>query len=320
MTRRRYIRRRVFAALLTAFMAISLNFVVFRALPGDAVGDLSRVPDASPALKAELRKDFGLDRSLGAQYVLYLKELAGGNLGVSYVDRQPVGKHVLRLLGNTIPMVLLGTLVAIALGVLSGTVAAARRGRPIDAAMTSASLTMYALPIQWVGLMAILIFQGILPTGGMKDEFLIGSGFWTQAADRLEHMILPASVLGLTLAGQYTLLIRSSLLETFGEDYIVTAKAKGLTTRRIVIRHGLRNAMLPIVTLMALSLGFVFGGAILVETVFNWPGIGYASFQAVTSRDYPMLQGIFLVLTLAVVVCNLVADLLYGVLDPRVTE
>ena len=154
----------------------------------------------------------------------------------------------------------------------------------------------------------------------MANEFLINPSFWTHFKDLAAHMILPALTLGLVLYGEYTLIVRSAMLETLGEDYILTARAKGLKPRTIVRRHALRNAMLPIATLVALSLGYIVAGAILVETVFSWPGIGRAVYEAVLQRDYPMLQGAFLVLTVSVVFFNLLADLLYFKLDPRITE
>src|SRR6202040_339333 len=154
-------------------------------------------------------------------------------------------------------------------------------------------------------------FTGILPTGGMTNDFLINPSFWTHTKAVLAHMMLPSLTLGLVLFGEYTLIVRSAMLETLGEDYILTARAKGLRPWTIVRRHALRNAALPIVTLVALSLGYIVAGAILIETVFSWPGIGRAVYDSVLQRDYPMLQGAFLVLTVSVVVCNLAADLLY---------
>jgi peptide/nickel transport system permease protein len=176
------------------------------------------------------------------------------------------------------------------------------------------------MPTQWLGLMLIIVFSGILPTGGMTNEFLLNPGFWEHLRDLASHIVLPSLTLGLVLYGEYTLIVRSAMLETLGEDYILTARAKGLKPWTIVRKHALRNAMLPITTLIALSLGYIVAGAILIEIVFSWPGIGRAVYEAVLERDYPMLQGAFLLLTIAVVLCNLIADLLYFKLDPRITE
>ena len=165
--------------------------------------------------------------------------------------------------------------------------------------------------------MLLILFAGVLPSVGMSDPFLLNASLGARVLDGLKHMILPSATFALTLYGEYTLIVRSSMLETLGEDYVLTARAKGLSSWSVVRRHAFRNAMLPTVTLIALSLGYIVAGAILIETVFSWPGIGLAVYQAVGNRDYPVLQGAFLVLTLSVVACNFVADLLYFRLDPR---
>ncbi|HEX6515013.1 MAG TPA: ABC transporter permease [Nocardioidaceae bacterium] len=315
-----YILKRLALAVGTVFVAITLNFILFRAAPGDAVSNLSRVPHASPELKEALRHQFGLDKSKWEQYLLYLNQLVHGNLGISFADQQPVSHDLAVALGNTVPMVLLGTAVAILLGVVTGSLAAWRRGGITDQVNTNLAIAFYSFPTQWLGLMLLIIFAGVLPTSGMTDQFLIDPSWWEHTRDVLAHMILPSTTLALTLYGEYTLIARSSMLETLSEDYVLTARAKGLPNRTIVRRHAFRNAMLPTTTMVALSLGYVVGGAILIETVFSWPGIGRAVYQAVLQRDYPMLQGAFLVLTVSVVAFNLLADLLYFRLDPRVTE
>jgi peptide/nickel transport system permease protein len=168
--------------------------------------------------------------------------------------------------------------------------------------------------------MLLILFAGILPAGGMSDPFLFtAEPFWPHLGDIAKHMFLPAATLMLTAFGSYTLVVRSSMLETLGEDYVLTARAKGLPTRRIVWRHAVRNALLPLVTLIALELGFIVGGALLVEVIFSWPGIGLAMYSAIGQRDYPMLQGGFLILTVSVILLNFVADLLYFRLDPRIS-
>ena len=315
-----YVLKRVFFAIVTVWVAVTINFVLFRLAPGTAVTNLSRVPHATQQLRHALEVQFGLDKSKWQQYVIYLKQLAHGNLGVSYENEQPVSTNLRIALINSLPMVTLGTVFAIVLGILTGVIAAWRRGTKTEGATLSTALAFYAMPTQWLGLMLIIIFAGIFPTGGMTNEFLLDPGFWTHTKDLASHMFLPALTLGLTLYGEYTLIVRSAMLETLGEDYILTARAKGLKPRTIVRTHALRNAMLPITTLIALSLGYIVAGAILIETVFSWPGIGRAVYEAVLQRDYPMLQGAFLVLTLSVIFFNLVADLLYFKLDPRITE
>jgi len=315
-----YVARRVAFGLITLFVAVTLNFVLFRAAPGDAVTNLSRIPHATETTKRAVAKQFGLDKSKWQQYWIYLGQLAHGNLGISFKNSQPVSKNLRDALGNTVPMVLLGTTIAIVLGTITGVVAAARRRTFLDYGSVTSALFFYALPTQWLALVLILLFAGTLPSGGRVDDFLFDPSFLTHLKDVLKHMILPAGTIALTLYGEYTLVVRSSMLETLGEDYILTARAKGLSNRRIVWRHAFRNAMLPVATLVALSLGYIVAGVILVETVFSWPGVGRAVYLAVVQRDYPMLQGAFLLLTLSVVFFNLVADLLYFKLDPRITE
>jgi ABC-type dipeptide/oligopeptide/nickel transport system permease component len=315
-----YVLKRVAFAAVTIFVAVTINFVLFRLAPGTAVSNLSRVPHASQQLRHALEVEFGLDKSKGAQYVIYLKQLLHGNLGISFENQQPVSTNLRVALINTLPMVTLGTLFSIVIGTLTGVIAAWRRGTPTEAITVSIALGFYAMPTQWLGLMLIIIFTGVLPTGGMTNEFLLNPGFWQHLRDLGSHILLPSLTLGLTLYGEYTLIVRSAMLETLGEDYVLTARAKGLKPWAIVRKHALRNAMLPITTLVALSLGYIVAGAILIETVFSWPGIGRAVYEAVLERDYPMLQGAFLLLTIAVVLCNLIADLLYFKLDPRITE
>jgi ABC-type dipeptide/oligopeptide/nickel transport system permease component len=315
-----YVLKRVGFAIVTVFVAVTINFVLFRLAPGTAVSNLSRVPHATQQLRHALEVQFGLDKSKWQQYVIYLKQLAHGNLGISYANEQPVSTNLRIALINTLPMVTLGTVFAIVFGTFTGVIAAWRRGTKTEGLSVSTALGFYAMPTQWLGLMLIIIFAGVLPTGGMTNEFLLNPPFWAHVKDLASHIFLPALTLGLVLYGEYTLIVRSAMLETLGEDYILTARAKGLKPRTIVRKHALRNAMLPITTLIALSLGYIVAGAILIETVFSWPGIGRAVYEAVLQRDYPMLEGAFLVLTVSVIFFNLVADLLYFRLDPRITD
>lgn len=329
MHRTDYLVKRLVFAVLTVFVAVTFNFLLVRVMPGDPTARLARVPNATEEARQAIVEQFGLDRSVPEQYVIYLRELAQGNFGVSFQDQEPVAGQLWEALLNTLPMVTLGTVVAIVLGLLTGLVAAWWRGAPGEKVTTIASMTFYSLPTQWLALMFIYIFAvglGWFPTGGMNDPYLNNPDFgiyapwYEQAIDTLQHMVLPSMTLGLVLFGEYTLLVRSSLLETMGEDFILTAKAKGLGSRAVLVRHAFRNALLPVVTLIALSFGFIAAGSILIESVFSWPGIGQLTYDAITARDYPMMQGAFLVITVSVVFFNLLADLLYFRLDPRITE
>jgi len=315
-----YVIKRAGFAIATIFVAITLNFFLFRVLPGSAVSSMARVPHATAALRHSLEVQFGLDKPKWQQYVIYLQQLSHGNMGVSFSNQQPVWSNLRTALGNTIPMAALGTALAIFIGTLTGVLSAWRRGTKLDQVSTNAAIAFYAFPTQWLALVLLIYLSGILPSHGMQNDFLVNPTWWEHLKDVMLHMTLPSLTFALTLYGEYTLIVRSAMLETLGEDYVLTARAKGLPQRTIVIRHALRNAMLPTTTLMALSLGYIVAGAILIETVYSWPGIGNAVYEAVQQRDYPMLQGAFLVLTMSVVVFNFVADLLYFKLDPRITE
>jgi ABC-type dipeptide/oligopeptide/nickel transport system permease component len=314
-----YAVRRIGFAVLTVLVAITINFFLFRVLPGTAVTNLARVPNATVQLRRALTREFGLDKSKWDQYVLYLGQLLHGNLGISYANQQPVSSNLLTALGNTIPVVTIATVISLILGVATGVLSAWRRGGMVDLISTNTSLVFYSFPTQWIALILLFALSSYLPTAGTDDPFLLHQPpFWQHLYNLGQHMVLPVVTLVLTLYGGNTLIVRSALLETLGEDYVLTARAKGLSAGRVMRAHALRNAMLPIVTLVALSLGSIVAGAILMEVVFSWPGIGDALYQAVTQRDYPMLQGGFLILTISVVFFNLIADLLYFVLDPRV--
>ena len=320
MHRGRYIWRRTLFALVTVFVALTINFLLFRILPGSAANRLSRVPGASAELKATLERQFGIDKPLWEQYLLYLKGLFTGNLGISFSNRQPVAANLSEAFLNTIPLVLAGTLIALLIGITLGVLSAVRRGSFFDHAMTNISVLFYAFPTQFVGAMLLIFFAGVLPSAGMADPFAVALSPGEQLADRLRHLILPVATLSLTLYAEYLLIMRSSVLETLGEDYMLTARAKGLPRGRIIRSYSVRNAMLPTVTMVALALGTVVSGAILIEVIYSWPGIGRELYQAVLQRDYPMLQGGFLVITITVVVFNYLADLAYAWLDPRVSD
>jgi ABC-type dipeptide/oligopeptide/nickel transport system permease component len=306
-----YVIKRTVFALMTVFVAVTLNFIIFRAAPGDATTAL-RCRNCPIEFKEALRKELGLDKTKVQQYGIYLKELAHGDLGRSFASRQPVTDELAAPIKNTIPMVLLGELIAVFLGILTGVVAAWRRGTLLDSGSLGVALVFYSLPTQWLGLMLVILFAGTLPISGIGDPFIAFTDptWWETLKDRLTHMILPSATLGIVLYGSYALIVRSAMLETLGEDYILTARAKGLRNWTIVWRHAFRNALLPVTTLMAISLGYVVAGAILVEAVFSYPGIGLETYDAVFAKDYPIVQGSFLLLTLSVVLANYVADLL----------
>jgi peptide/nickel transport system permease protein len=328
-----YLLRKIGWALVTLAVVITLNFVLFRILPGDPAKAGVRDPRLNEAAIEELRVRFGLDKPVlinleggnpfDTQFTAYLGALARGDLGSSYAYRdQEVADLLGTALVNTLWLVLPAEFLAIVFGVALGLFAAWRRGRAADVASVTFSLFMWALPIFFLGI--ILLIAGAswlgLPTSGRITIGAEYASVFDAAWDIGRHLLLPTLTLGLALLGEYMLIMRSSVLEIFGEDYILTARAKGLSTYRIIRYHALRNAMLPMVTLIALTLGFTVAGAIQVEAVYSWPGLGSLTVNAVSDRDYPVLQGAFLLLAVAVIVANLGAELVYGWLDPRVVE
>jgi ABC-type dipeptide/oligopeptide/nickel transport system permease component len=313
--------KRASFAIGTIFAAVTINFFLFRVLPGSAITNWARVPNSTPQLQHALAAEFGLDKPKIDQYFLYLNQLVHGNMGVSFTNQQPVLGNLLSALRNTIPLVTIATVIASILGLWTGVLSARRRGSLLDHASTSVAVVLYALPTQWIGLGLLVLLGRYLPSAGMSSVFTFTTPtFWQHQLDIARHMILPCTTLVLTIYGGNTLIIRSALLEIIGEDFILTARAKGLSARTILNSHALRNAVLPIVTLFALSFGSIVAGTILVEIVFTWPGIGSTLYNAVIGRDYPMMQGGFLVITVSVIFFNFLADVLYSRLDPRIRE
>ncbi|MBA3687951.1 MAG: ABC transporter permease [Chloroflexi bacterium] len=312
---------------------ITFNFVLFRILPGDPAKSIAHDPRVSPETVAALTARFGLDRPLfvdmdggnpfDSQFVAYLGRLAAGDLGVSYQFRD---RPVVDMLGvglvNTLWLILPANILAIVLGTIAGLIAAWRRGTTIDASALTIGLILWATPTFFMGI--ILLFLGAawfdLPTAGKQTIGAEYASIWEAAADLGRHLLMPTLTFALVLLGEYLLIMRSSVIQIFSEDYILTARAKGLSTFRVIRDHALRNAMLPMVTLIAINLGFIVSGAIQIESVFSWPGLGALTVNAVRQRDYPVLQGAFLLLAVSVVLANLAAELLYGWLDPRVRE
>lgn len=314
-----YVLRRVAWAALTIALVVVLNFFLFRILPGDparAVKDPRLTAEAVAAMEAR----FGLDQPLSTQFLLYLRNLLRGDLGVSFHTQRPVAEMLAANLGNTLLLIGAGTLLAIVLGMALGVVAAWRAGTAVDFTVLIASLAAWAAPTFWLGI--ILLFWGTsqwnLPIGGKLTPGLDHASIWAEWGDLARHLLLPTLTYTIVYAGQYTLFMRSAILDIFGEDFILTAKAKGLRTGEILRDHALPNALLPTVTVIALNLGFTVAGAIEIETVFSWPGLGQAIVEAVDRQDYPMLQGVFLLLAVSVILANLLADLLYSYLDPRI--
>jgi peptide/nickel transport system permease protein len=316
-----FVLRRLLQAVPTLLVIAVLNFGIIQLAPGDAADVLAgESGGATPEYMAQVRHEFGLDRPKYVQLAKYVENLFRFDLGYSFRNGMPVRELILQRLGPT--LLLMGTtiLVSIGLGVLLGLAAAAHVKTWRDDVLTVVSLLSYATPLFWVGLMLIEVFSlklGWFPTSGMETVAAFYEG-WDRVADVAHHLVLPALTLSLFYMALYTRLMRAAMLEQWGMDYVTTARAKGLTERRIAFRHVLRNAVLPVVTMAGVQVGGLLGGSVVVETVFGWPGMGLLAFQSLFARDVNLLLGIFFVSACLVVVVNLVVDLIYFVLDPRI--
>jgi peptide/nickel transport system permease protein len=316
----RYFFRKLLSLGLTLFAVVTFNFLLFHVLPGNPVRLMARSGHLDAAAEAQLTQLFGLNHSLPVQYLIYLRDLLHGDLGYSYVYREPVVDVLRPAINNTVLLLGAATLLTIVVGVGLGVWAGARANTRTDTSIVVNSLILWSLPTFWIGLILIFIFGvwlEVLPISGISTpgyEFTT----WGQIVDVTRHLILPTITLALVQVAEFTLITRSSLVDVLSEDYMVTARSKGIGRRAVVWRHGVRNAMLPIVTATALYVGLVLGGAIQVETVFSWPGLGLLTYKAVLQRDYPVLEASFLIFAIAVILANFVADLTYRVVDPRV--
>lgn len=315
---RGYVLRRLIESVISLVVIATMNFLLFRMLPGDPVRKLFRDPRITPEEMRRLAAMFGLDRSLLEQYWLYLYNLFQGNLGISFTYKRPVMEVLADPLMTTVLLMAVANILSILLGIAVGMWTARRRGSAADLTGTTLSLALWSVPTFWFAMLVLVGFSGILPISGMVTVGVDHATRWEYVMDVARHMILPAGVLTLLLFGQYSLIMRSSLLGVLTEDYILTARAKGFSMREVMHRYALPNAMLPMVTIIAVNLGFSVAGALQAEVVFTWPGVGSLIYDAVLNRDYPLLQGAFLIIAACVIAANLLADVLYAYLDPRV--
>jgi len=317
---RRYLLRKVLQALVTLWFVLTFNFFLFRVLPGDPVGLLARSEHFTPEDVARLQHDQGLDLPMGEQYVVYLKNVFTGDLGESLRTGIPVRELIGTRLWPTVLLVGLGTILASWFGLLIGIRGGWRRGSRFDTASQYSSLVLYAMPEGWLGMLLLLVFSGWLhwfPAGGYASADETGVA---HLVDLLDHLFLPLLTLTLGYIGGYAIVMRSSMIDTIGEDFVHTARAKGVPERLVRRKHVVPNAFLPSFTLIILSFGFVLGGAIVIEAVYSWPGLGLLTYNAINQLDYPVIQGVFLIASAAVIVANLVADITYGYLDPRIKQ
>jgi peptide/nickel transport system permease protein len=313
----RWLLRRTAAALAIVFAVVTLVFFAIHLAPGTPFLPSNDRP-LNPAVEASLRARFGLDRPLPAQYASYLGALVRGDLGESFRQQRPVTAALADAVPNTLVLAGAALLIDLSLGIALGVLQAARARRAADRALGAASLFVYSLPTFWLGLVVLLVFgQWLrwLPVGGVTDP-VFGGG----ALDRLRHLLLPAFTLGVVGAAGTARFQRGAMLEALRRGFVRTARAKGVTDGRVLLRHALRNALLPAITLLGLALPFLLTGSVVVETVFAWPGMGKLAADAVNARDYPVVMAATLVASLMVVAGSLLADALYAVADPRIAR
>lgn len=320
---REFLLRRTVNSFILVFGAIVFNFFVFRLMPGDPVTILinGRLQAGLPELAEALRQLWGLNLPLPYQFGLYIVNMLTFQFGNSFTEGfRPVIESITARIPNTLLLMGVAALLTIMLGVVTGISAAAKRGRKLDVGMVTTALALYSVPTFWLGMMLILFLGFYIPIFPMygtisrpapEDPLMY-------ALDVGRHLVLPSTTLALVSYGGYMLVMRNNLIDVLTEDYIVTARAKGADERTVLYKHALRNAVLPLVTMVALTFGFLITGATLTETVFNWYGLGRLIFESVTQQNYPVLQAIFYIMALTVIIANFIADILYGFLDPRI--
>ena len=309
-------------ALLMIVAVVVFNFLLIHLAPGDPVtalvGDMG---GASPELVAKLQHKYGLDKPLLDQLFTYVSTVLSGDLGYSFYFNTPVLQLILQRLPATALLVLSALLVAVVLGTLLGVLAAQRPHGILSYLITVVSIAGFSAPVFWLGIVIIIALASALPlfpTSGMQDATQLGATWWRAGLDVTYHLVLPAFTLSLVYLAQYSRLARSSMIEVLAADYVRTARAKGLPERLVVYKHALRNAVLPVVTMAGLQFGQVVAGAVLVETVFAWPGLGSLAYESILRRDSPMMLGILMFSSVMVILANVLTDWTYRLIDPRI--
>jgi len=322
MTLRTYVIRRLIMIIPTFFLITLIIFILIHLAPGDPVMIMIGTnPKISQEDRARMITEFGLDKPIHIQYVIWLGRLLRGDLGYSYSRSQSVMELIGARIGRTIELILIARAVALVLAVLLGVVCAVRQYSLIDALCKLGALIGYSAPNFWLGLLSIIIFAGILgwlPSFGVETKGITFPTIFHVWFDHLKHLILPVSILAFGWVAYLFRLVRSSMLEVLRQDYIVTARAKGLKERVVIYKHALRNALLPVVTHQGLALGFTLAGAAVIETVFSWPGLGKFWVDVAITRDYPTLMGLSVIVVLMVLLANVIADIAYALVDPRI--
>lgn len=318
-----YLGRKLFAAAVSLFFALVIGFVLFSLMPADPVQSLTRGHPTSAAQMQQLRKSLGLDRPLWLRFVDFVNDTLHGRLGQSWQFQQSVASLIGSRLWPTVLLMGTATLVSVALGLWLGVRSGWRHGSPFDRISSGVSLALWSMPTFWLGMILLVTFSvglgpipSLFPANGMSDPSI--SGGLPHFFDVLRHLVLPGATMVLVVFAQYVSIMRSSIIDELGSAYLLTARAKGLTDADVRRKHAVPNALLPTVTVIFLQIGGIIGGAITVETVYSWPGLGYLTYQALKVPDLPLLQGTFIVFSASVIIMNLIADVLYRFLDPRV--
>lgn len=315
-----YIVSRLLQAISLIIISLAFSFLLFRVLPGDPAVAISGDPRLPTATRQALNKAFGLDKPLHEQFLIFLLNAFSGNLGISFQYKQPVSQIIQYRFFNTIILLIPATILSILLGVALGIISCLREGSLLDKAIHSLATLFWATPSFWGGMLMIYLFAirfPLFPTGGMVGHKTIYIG-WENLGEIFYHAFLPLLTYSIIYSGQYTLILRSSLREVLVEDFMQLVKAKGFTIFEAIMKHGLKNASLPLITLIGLNFGYVILGSITIETVFSWPGLGRLVFEAVFYKDYPILQGLFLFFTIIMIAVTVITDIIYHYIDPRV--
>jgi len=315
----RLIARRIMLAIPLIFVVITINFAIVHTAPGDPTYILLGETATKEFVDA-MRAKFGLDKPLYEQYIIYLSHVVQGDLGYSLLKSQSVGALIVERLPATLLLIFSAMCISVLLGVFLGVTASKKPYSLRDNLATGVALFGVSTPTFWLGqmlLIAFAIYLGLFPVSGMRTLRIELRGL-ENVLDIVRHLVLPAITLAAFHLAFITRLTRASMLEVLGQDFIITARSKGLDDRAVTYRHGLRNALLPVTTYVGLSVGILFAGAILTETVFGWPGMGSLLYDSLRSRDYPVLMGVFIFVSVMVIVSNLIVDILYGFLDPRI--
>lgn len=338
---RAYIIKRIIYSIILVLFVLVLNFAIFELMPGDPTKSFISPTKYTQAQRESARAHWGLDKPFHEKLFAYMINMLTWQFGDSFMTRRAVADEIMFYLPNTIQLLGLSTIFAIIIGVILGAIAAHRRGGIFDTASVTSSLITFSLPTFWMGMLFLVVFSSQLhwfPVGkAFPSEWVTRPEGWPtpllqfnlfgvqitipgfeEIITRLHHIALPLITLTLFSYGGFLLLTRAAVLETLTEDYVLTARAKGLKERTVLFKHALKNASLPIITNAGLSLSFILSGAIITETVYSWPGLGHWTWNAIQSLDYPVLQAMFFITALCVIIANFIIDLLYGVIDPRI--